>query len=122
MSKGEQGFWYPYFEISALPDVPMNWSEKELDELHDPIMKQEAIDEKEEVAEQFEEVLEIVQQNADCLNVEFWTLENWMKAHYQVGTRCFGYAVPEISLVPYADNANHHTTDNQYELLNLPIA
>ena len=39
----------------------------------------------------------------------------------QVGSRCFGYAVPELSLVPFADSINHHTTDNQYELFNLKI-
>ena len=39
-----------------------------------------------------------------------------------MGTRCFGYAIPELSLVPFADNANHHTTDNQYELFNSRLA
>ena len=36
-------------------------------------------------------------------------------------TRCFGYAVPQLSLVPFADNANHHTTDAEYEMFNYQI-
>ena len=49
MSKGENSYWYHYLEISALPDMPAQWIEEDLNELHDPIMKQEAIDELEEM-------------------------------------------------------------------------
>ena len=63
-------------------------------------------------------MLEVAQENAECLNTEYFTFENFMRAQYQVGTRCFGYAIPELSLVPFADNANHQATDNQYEMFN----
>ena len=85
-------------------------------------MKQEAIDELEEMREEFENVLKVARANSDCLDLAFFTFENYRWAHYQVGTRCFGYAIPELSLVPFADNANHHTTDNQYELFNSRLA
>ena len=70
------------------------------------------MDEYEEMKDEFENVLKVAQGNPDCLDLPFFTLENYITAHYQVGTRCFGYAIPELSLVPFADNANHHTTDN----------
>ena len=95
-----------------MPDMPALWSEADLDQLHDPIMKQEAMDEVEEMEEEFEELLEVARDNPDCLNAEYFTFENYKTAHYQVVTRCFGYAIPELSLVPFADQLNHHTTDN----------
>lgn len=76
----------------------------------------------EEMREEYEEVLEVAHANADCLKVEAFTFENYVKAHYHVSTRCFGYAIPELSLVPYADMANHHTTDNCYEMFNIRLA
>jgi len=33
-------------------------------------------------------------------------------------TRAFGYSLPYLMLAPLADCANHHATDNQYELFN----
>lgn len=38
-----------------------------------------------------------------------------------MGTRCFGYSIPELSMVPFADNCNHQTIDNQYEMFNSRI-
>ena len=73
------------------------------------------------MVDEFKEVQAVAQMNADCLKVEAFTFENYMRAHYHVSTRCFGYAIPELSLVPFADNANHHTTDNLYEVFNFRI-
>lgn len=41
-----------------------------------------------------------------------------MEAHTLVVTRCFGYSLPQMMVVPFADCANHHATDNQYEMFN----
>lgn len=59
MSKGEGSFWYHYFQVSALSEMPAQWSDADLDVLHDPIMKLEMKDENEELEEEFEEVLEM---------------------------------------------------------------
>ena len=45
MSKGPDSFWYHYFQVSAIDDMPCNWTEADLDVLQDPIMKQEMMDE-----------------------------------------------------------------------------
>lgn len=37
-------------------------------------------------------------------------------------TRCFGYSLPYLMMVPLADCANHHATDNQYELFNARLS
>ena len=80
------------------------------------------MDEMEEMREEFEEFLGVAQANPDCLNAEVFTFQSYLKAHHHVSTRCFGYAVPELSLVPFADMVNHHTTDNYYEVFNLRVA
>ena len=98
-----------------------SWENSELDELHDPILKQEMVDEMEEMRSEHEEVLEVARQNPDCLNEEAFTFENYLRSHHHVSTRCFGYAIPELSLVPFADMANHHTTDNLYEVFNFRL-
>ena len=118
LGKGADSFWHWYFEISAWSDMPALWSQDELNELHDPILKHEACDELAEMQEEFDEIMAVANANPDCLNLEAFTFDNYLRAHYQVGTRCFGYAIPELSLVPFADNCNHHTTDNAYELFN----
>ena len=59
ISKGERSFWHHYFKVCPTPDMPCFWSEEELNELHDPMMKQEAENEAEELQEEYEEILEI---------------------------------------------------------------
>ena len=54
------------------------------------------------------------------LKPEFFTFENFMKAHTQVITRCFGTPT-EIMMVPFADCANHHVTDNEFHVLNVRL-
>ena len=43
-----------------------------------------------------------------------------MRAHTQVVTRCFG-SPKETMLIPFADQANHHVTDNEVQFLNLTL-
>lgn len=33
--KGEESFWHPYLEIINISDLPMLWSEEEVEELQD---------------------------------------------------------------------------------------
>jgi hypothetical protein len=33
--KGEESFWHDYFEIINFSDIPMLWTEEEVDELQD---------------------------------------------------------------------------------------
>ena len=122
MSKGEKSLWAPYFAISEMPDIPMLWDDKDLKELHDEIMVQAVMDQREEIMEEHENMLEIAQNHSDILDPAFFTFENFCNAHLQVVTRCFGYSIPELMLVPFADCANHHAADNIFEIFNSRIA
>ena len=121
MSKGEASFWYPYFQISESPDQLSEWPEDILDELQDPILKLAAQDAHEQNEEEFELFLEVAAAHSDVLDVSFFTYANFMRAHTQVTTRCFGTAT-EIMVVPFADCANHHVTDSEFHLLNHRLA
>jgi hypothetical protein len=35
MLKGEDSFWHPYFQIINVSDLPMLWTDEEIDELQD---------------------------------------------------------------------------------------
>ncbi len=54
----------------------------------------------------------------ESVNEERFTFEIFQEAHTLCVTRCFGFSLPYLMLVPLADCANHHATDNQYELFN----
>jgi len=78
--KGRDSFWFPYFEVVALPESLSLWDERDLDELHDPILKQESLDEMEDMINEFDEFLLVAQANSDCLNVAAFTFENYVRA------------------------------------------
>ena len=37
--KGEASFFHPYFEVISETDLPMNWSDDELTEFQDAVLK-----------------------------------------------------------------------------------
>ena len=39
MLKGEESFWYPYFQVINTCDLPMTWSEEDLAEFQDVVLK-----------------------------------------------------------------------------------
>ena len=39
--KGEASFWHDYFAIINFSDIPMLWTEEEIDELQDQILKKD---------------------------------------------------------------------------------
>ena len=39
MSIGKKSFWYPYFQVAADADLPLNWDSKDLDLLEDDVLK-----------------------------------------------------------------------------------
>ena len=80
-----------------------------------------ALDAREQNEEEFEMFLEVANENSDVFDVSFFTYANFMKAHTQVTTRCFGTPT-EIMVVPFADCANHHVTDSEFHLLNQRLA
>jgi hypothetical protein len=94
------------------------WKEEDLQLLQDEILKAEALDEIDSLKEEYEILLNIVKLYPESVNEEKFTFEIFIEAHTLCVTRCFGFSLPYLMLVPLADCANHHATDNQYELFN----
>ncbi len=121
MIKGEESFWAPYFAITEKTDMCQFWSEDELSNLQDEIMKAEAIDETDVLKDEFLIIFEIAAKYPNAIDISQFTFDVFLQAHTLVCTRCFGYSLPYLMIVPLADCANHHTTDNQYEMFNSRI-
>lgn len=46
------------------------------------------------------------------------TREIFFDTYDMVVSRCFGWSLPGTMMIPYADLANHHNSDTQYEMFN----
>lgn len=79
------------------------------------------MDEIDVLKDEFEVAYDIAKQYPDAICTEKFTFDVFLEAHTLVCTRCFGYSLPYLMIVPFADCANHHATDNQYELFNSRI-
>lgn len=118
MSLGAKSFWSPYFEIASEANLPLNWPENELNFLEDEVLKMSAQDLALSVEEEYSEAYAIAIKYKHLINPEKFTLENYKRAMSLVMTRVFGWNVPYMMLVPFADNLNHHCVENYFELFN----
>jgi len=55
--KGEKSFWFPYFDTINTCDMPMSWTDAELDEFQDSVLKQNLKTYYEEYKEEFKTVI-----------------------------------------------------------------
>ena len=52
------------------------------------------------------------------INPAKFTFDIFRKAAHIVMTRAFGWSLPYIMLVPFADNCNHFCIENDFEMFN----
>eukprot|EP00347_Sterkiella_histriomuscorum_P010279 403376910 len=126
LMKGEASFWYPYFQIINLSDLPMLWSDQEIQEFQDQVLQKDIQDYKVEYENEWKLVYEAF--SKDETYDEYYpgisNLENkemirafYDRAYQSVVTRCFGWGLPKTSMIPFADCINHHNVDSTYELI-----
>ena len=118
MTLGAKSFWHPYFQIAADSDLPMHWSDEELSQLEDNVLKMQILEEVENIEEEYEEAFELASRYKRLINPDKFTLEIYKRAYSLVMTRVFGASLPYMMLVPMADNHNHACVDNNFELFN----
>jgi len=125
MLKGEESFWYPFFQVINLSDLPMHWSNDELTEFQDAVLKQNIINYREEFDIEWEEVYKVFKDNkydhilpgvSDPENEEIMK-KKYTEAFESTVTRCFGWGLPCTTMVPFADCINHHNVDSSYEMI-----
>lgn len=52
------------------------------------------------------------------MNPSKFTFDIYKRAYSLVMTRAFGWSLPYMMLVPFADNCNHYCIENYFELFN----
>ncbi|CDW88807.1 set domain protein [Stylonychia lemnae] len=123
--KGEESFWYHYFQIINQSDLPMLWTEEEIAELQDQVMQKDILEYRAEYDNEMELVFstfikEGYQEFYPGLGdheQEEHIIACYHKAYLSVVTRCFGWGLPQTSMIPFADCINHHNVDSTYELI-----
>jgi hypothetical protein len=55
----EKSYWHPYFQIIDPIDIPFDWSEEDLDQLEDKLLKAEALEYQQDVEEEWSMIREI---------------------------------------------------------------
>jgi hypothetical protein len=68
--------------------------------------------------ESYDEAFEIVQNYTHLINPDKFTKDVYSRAYSLVLTRGFGWSLPYMMLVPFADNCNHFCVENYFELFN----
>lgn len=121
--KGEESFWHPYFEVISWSDIPMLWTEDELSEFQDAVLKATIIQYRKDFDEEWELCYKTFQNyekyfpglSDPSKKDHFQTV--FIRAFNSVVTRCFGWGLPCTTMVPFADFINHHNVDSSYEFV-----
>lgn len=104
---GDESFWGPYIEL--MPDVTFfcEHERKEIMLTMDPYLVAEAIAYREELQDEWIEVLEVISRYPKLFNQTTCQRKNFFSLYAQVCSRCFGWGLPFTSMIPMADNLNH---------------
>lgn len=108
-----------------MSDLPMLWSDNEIDELQDNVLQKDILEYRNEYENEWLLVYEIFKREqydeyypgiSDPEKVEE-IRAFYNRAYLSVVTRCFGWGLPKTSMIPFADCINHHNVDSTYELI-----
>jgi len=105
---GARSFFAPYYDIlpRTLSNMPIFWSEEELEELRGSHLLAQIADRNEAIADDYHSICEVAPGLADIA-----TLEEFKWARMCVCSRNFGLQIDghrTSALVPYADMLNHY--------------
>ena len=118
---GEKSFWKPYLDILPKTDLLAFWTDKELTQLQDPELIQEAKRYKEDLNDEWENVKSILEKYPKLFPMDKVNKELFYNVYENVVTRCFGWSLPCTMLIPVADALNHSSVDASNELIDLDI-
>ena len=106
-----------------MPDVTFfcDLDSKEIMATMDPYIVADSIEYREELEDEWVELLEVLEKYPDLFNAETRQRKNFMSIYAQVCSRCFGWGMPFTSMIPMADNLNHSDVNVVLELINKSI-
>jgi hypothetical protein len=122
MSLRDKSPWHAYLQTIRAPLLPMCWDSNSISMLEGTDVGRAVVQDQEFVKEDFNElILPVVSRYPAIFEKEFFTIENWFKAHAIVSSRAF--CVDDYhgeSIVPLADLFNHHFDENvHFEIWNV---
>ena len=123
--KGEESFFYPYFQIVNRSDLPFLWEPNDIKEFQDAVLQSNIEFYRAEFELEWDLFHKTLMENkydhiipgiSDAGNKD--TLkEKYITAYLTVISRCFGWGLPFTTLIPFADCINHHNVDSSYDLI-----
>ena len=123
--KGEESFFYPYFQIVNRSDLPFLWEPNDIKEFQDAVLQSNIEFYRTEFEIEWDLFHKTLMENkydhiipgiSDASNKD--TLkEKYITAYLTVISRCFGWGLPFTTLIPFADCINHHNVDSSYDLI-----
>jgi hypothetical protein len=118
--KGDQSFWYPYFDAIDPGTMTCFWPEHILKELDDSDLIEELKEYKVKVAEDWGVVNKLLKiYSPSPFNLEKCTYELYIRCTCFIATRCFGWGLPTTIVAPIADSFNHSSQSSaQVDILN----
>eukprot|EP00347_Sterkiella_histriomuscorum_P010062 403338831 len=113
--KGDQSFWYPYFNAVDPGELTCYWDQKYLSALDD----KECIEQIREYGASMDEMWEQVHKILRVYSPDYFNLEVCNEAMFKkvaafIATRCFGWGLPTTILAPIADSFNHNSTSSNH--------
>ena len=118
--KGDQSFWYPYFDAIDPGTMTCFWPEHILKELDDSDLIEELKEYKVKVEEDWGVVNKLLKiYSPSPFNLEKCTYELYIRCTCFIATRCFGWGLPTTIVAPIADSFNHSSQSSaQVDILN----
>ena len=114
--RGEESFWHPYLAMLPWPCSVADWSTKELAELQDRHLLQQATLRPIKLKEKYEVLMAMLLPKYEHLfSREIHTLEKYVFAWMTIQARAFGRRIPWTALVPFADCLNHTNVQTKYD-------
>ncbi|KAL3656413.1 hypothetical protein V7S43_018716 [Phytophthora oleae] len=113
---GQSSFFHPYLAILPYPESVQDWTEEELQELHDDQLVAAAARRSTEIDIYYKRVSNRLQEKyPGQFPLMLYSLERFKFAWKTIQARTFGRRLPWTALVPFADCLNHTNVATKYD-------
>lgn len=115
--RGEDSFWYPYLQVMNVSDLPSSWPDEDIAQFKDIELVESCILYRAELETEWTQMSPIFEKFPDLFSGT--TKDLFLKMYNFVCTRCFGWGLPCVMMVPMVDYLNHMPVDTTIGLFNL---
>ena len=116
---GESSFWHPYLQVMNEADLPSRWPDADLHLFQDAELVKSAELYRSELESEWQVMEPLFQKRPDLFPPASLSKPTFLKMYNFVCTRCFGWGLPCVMMVPLVDYLNHMPVDTEIGLFNL---